>query len=198
MNTQNIEKKVLESAGAEAEKLVREAEEAARKRMAAAEAESERRSAQAVEETRTTLEQKLHQKTTSEKAANKLKLLTHKAAILEEVFARAVDQFIGDRTGDYRKWLSAQLQSVAGEKGTIVAAREDRPVILELLSDLKKADGLSIAEDSLPLCGGFVLKGEKVDLDLSLDTRLDELKAQLLPELAERAFGSGAHSQGKQ
>ena len=188
MSTENIEKKVLESARAEAEKIVREAEEAARKRMAAAQAESERRTAQAAEEAGAALEQKLHQQTTSETAANKLKLLTHKAAILEEVFAKAIDQFIGDRSGDYRNWLSAQLQSVAGESGAIVPAQDDRPVIQELLWDLKEGDGLSVAEDSLPLRGGFVLKGEKVDLDLSLDTQLAELKEKLLPELAVKTF----------
>jgi len=188
MSIENIEKTILGSARAEAEKLVAEATAEAEAALAAAKAESEERKESAQAETQAALEQERHQQETAAKAANKLRLLTHKAEILDEIFQAAVTRFIGDRSGGYSEWLVAQLRSVASERGEIVAAKPDRNAIAALLADRAAADGLALADDSLPAQGGFLLRGEKVDLDLTLDTRLDAIRETLLPELAGRAF----------
>ncbi len=188
MSVENIEKKILESAKAEAETALAQAEEQAKARLDAAKAENEARAADAAEETRERLQQEHDQRTTSARAANKLRLLAHKARILDEIFGAAVERFIGDRSGKYAEWFAARIESVANETGRILPAEPDRAIVEKLL-DKHGGKGLELADESLPLQGGFVLKGEKVDVDLSLDSQLAEMKADLMPELARRAFG---------
>jgi len=187
MSIENIENKVLESAKAEAEGIVAEARERATARTDAAKAENETRAADAAEEMREKLQQDHDQRTTSARAANKLKLLAHKSRILDGIFDDAVERFIGDRGGGYEKWLAARLESVENEAGDIVPAEPDR-AILEKLMEKHGGKDLTLAEESLPLRGGFVLRGEEIDIDLSLDAQLTEMRSGLLPELARKAF----------
>ena len=189
MSTENIEKKILEAAKAEAEALAAEAARQAEEGLEAARAGNEQRAADAAEETGEKLQQEHDQQTTSARAANKLKLLAHKSRILEDIFEAAVAQFIGDRGGEYEKWLAAQLDSVAGESGRIVPAEPNRAGIEKLMAK-HGGDNLTLADESLPLRGGFRLEGEEIDVDLSLDARLADMRSGLLPELAQRTFGT--------
>ena len=86
--------------------------------------------------------------------------------------------------------IATQLDLVAGEEGSLVPAQEDRPALAELLSAQDRS-GHRLSDDSLPLRGGFVLQGDRVDIDLSLDAQLVELKADILPELAAKTFPPG-------
>ena len=190
MSVEKIERKILESARAEAERIVRRAEEEVRALLATAKTRSEKRAAEAVQDAKEALQQKHDQQVTSANAANKLKLLARKAAILDDVFDKAVETFIGKRDGAYHRWLAAQLDLVAGEEGSLVPAQEDRPALAELLSAQDRS-GHRLSDDSLPLRGGFVLQGDRVDIDLSLDAQLVELKADILPELAAKTFPPG-------
>jgi len=191
MSIDNIEKKVLESAKAEAEKITREAQERADGRVKAARAKNEKRAHDSVEQARRALEQERDQHATAARAEGRLKLLARRADILNEVFDAAVDRFVAGRDGAYCEWLSERLASVAGEKGVIVPAEPDRKAISDLL-EKQGGDGLEIAAESAPIRGGFLLKGDKMDIDLSLDTRLAETKGRLMPELARRAFAAPA------
>jgi len=186
MSIENIEKKIAEAAKAEAEAIAAQAAQQAKARLEAAKAENTSRAARAAEQTRGRQQQQFDQQTTSARAANKLKLLAHKSRILEDIFDAAIERFIGGRGGEYRNWLAARLDAVAGEPGSIVPAEPDRAIIEKLLA--KRGGGRSLAGESLPLRGGFVLRGEDVDVDLSLDAQLAEMKNELLPELARRAF----------
>ena len=192
MSIDNIENKILESAKAEAEKIIGGAKQKAAELIESAKAANEKRSSEAAKEAHEAFRQHRDQQATSARAANKLKLLARKADLLDEVFDKAVEQFIGDRRGGYRKWLAAQLSSVAGQNGAVVPAEPDRKIVAELLSDVKEGGGLELADESLPLRGGLVLRGDKADIDLSLDTQLVDLKQELLPELAAQAFDSTA------
>ncbi len=100
MSTDNIEKKILETAKAEADGLAAEAKRQAEEQLEAAKAENVRRAADAAEETGEKLQQEHDQQTTSARASNKLKLLAHKSRILNDIFEAAVAQFIGDRGGE--------------------------------------------------------------------------------------------------
>lgn len=187
MSTDNIEKKILETAKAEAEALAAEAKRQAEERVEAAKAENVQRAADAAEETGEKLQQEHDQQTTSARAGNKLKLLAHKSRILNDIFNTAIEHFIGDRGGKYEKWLATQLDSVAGQSGSIVPAEADRAGIEKLMA-AHGGDGLTLAEESLPLRGGFMLQGEEIDIDLSLDARLADMRNGLLPELAKKTF----------
>ena len=187
MSIDNIEKKIAEAAKAEADAIAAQAARQAKERLEVAKAENTSRAARAAEETRGRQQQEFDQQTTSARAANKLKLLAHKSRILEDIFDAAIERFIGDRGGEYKKWLAARLETVAGGPGSIVPAEPDRAIIEKLLAN-RGGDGPLLADESLPLRGGFVLRGEDVDIDLSLDAQLAEMKNELLPELARRAF----------
>jgi len=196
MSTKNIEQRILETTQAEVDGLIAKAKDKAKARLDAAAVEQKRRAEQAIADAQDTERQQYDQQVTSAKAANKLKLLTRRAELLDTVLDGAVARFVADTDGAYAGWLAQQLNATADRTGTILAAPNDREPLAKLLAELKqsgKGAGLTLAEESHPLRGGFVLRGEDIDLDFSLDTQLAELKTQLLPQLAEKAFGpSGA------
>lgn len=196
MSLDNIETKIIDSAKAEADKIAREAQEQADERIKSAHAKNEKRAHNSVEQAHKALEQERDQHVTAARAAGRLKLLARRANILNEVFNAAVDRFVGARDGAYREWLSARLASVAKQKGVIVPAEADRKIISDLL-EKQGGDGLEIAAESAPIRGGFLLKGDKMDIDLSLDTRLAETRSKLMPELARRAFETPAAEPGE-
>ncbi len=66
-------------------------------------------------------------------------------------------------------------------------AEPDRAGIEKLMTT-DGGDGLTLADKSLPLRGGFMLQGEEIDIDLSLDARLTDMRNGLLPELARKTF----------
>lgn len=189
MGTENIRQKVLQSAEAEAERILSDARRQAAERVAAAKSESEARIAAETEVTRRSLGQQHEEQITAQRAANKLKLLELKGAILNDVFHTAVKRFVGDRTGDYAAWLARQLAMVEGMEGRIVPSAADRGAIESWFSQ-HRADRLELASESTPIRGGFLLEGAQVNTDFSLDTRLAEIRAELLPELARKAFSS--------
>ena len=189
MSIENIERKIAQSAKDEADRIVADAKKAAAERIESAKAEQHDRAEDAERETTRKLQQALDRAATSARAANKLKLLARKSELLDEIFEQAVERFIGDRTGDYADWLAAQVESVAKADGTLVPAEPDRDAIGKLLGK----GGPELADESLPLRGGFVVRGEHIDEDRSLDARLGDLKAALLPELAKKALATDAH-----
>ncbi len=186
MSVKNIEKKIIESSNDQAEQIVSDARERAADRLAAAEKNEQERAEQAEADTRDALTQQLERAATSARAANKLKLLTRKSEMLGAVFEDAVERFIGDRGGAYREWLASQVEAAGESEGTLVPAEPDRSAIEELLAE--QDSPAELADESLPLRGGFVLRGDRIDEDFSLDSRLADLRAELLPELAKQAF----------
>ena len=187
MSTESIEKRIRADAEAQATKLVAQAEAEAAQRLDAAQERSRQRTAAAAEAARTAGEQRRQQQATARRAAGKLKLLALRAELLDEVFNAAAERFAAQRDGAYRQWLAAQLAAVAGKTGSVVPAERDRELIASMLPELD-TDGLTLSENNATLLGGFLLVGDRIDVNLSLDTRLAEVKAELLPGLAKRAF----------
>lgn len=187
MSIENIQKKILESARAEAEAIVSKARTEAAERLQSAQAAEERRTAEMLNAARAALEQEFEQEVTATRAAIRLQILSLKAGLLEDAFARAVERIVGDRMGDYASWLARQVDAVRNLEGRIVPAPEDRKAIEALLAPHERGR-LELAEENAPIRGGFLLEGKLFDADFSLDTRLAEVRAALLPELADRAF----------
>ncbi len=187
MAMENIERRILESAQAEAEHLLAEARRQADEQLAQARTEQAERASQAIADAEDQAQRRLEQQATAKRNENRLALLAERSALLNEAFEAAVERFIGDRSGAYHQWLVAQVQAAAKVQGSILAAEADRDAIRKLLKD-SQAKGLSVADETAPLRGGFEVKGEKIDLNLSLDVQLAEIRAKLLPELARRAL----------
>jgi V/A-type H+/Na+-transporting ATPase subunit E len=189
MSIENIEKKIAETAQAEAEQMVSAARAQADGQLAAAKKELAERSEQTVAEAKASLQRRLEQQATAKRNENRLTLLTQRADLLGDIFDAAVERLVGDRGGgDYQKWLAAQVGTAAEHKGEIVAAKDDRAAVARLLGGVGPNSGLTMSDETAPLKGGFVVEGEKVDLDLSLDTQLTEIRARVLPKLAKKAF----------
>jgi vacuolar-type H+-ATPase subunit E/Vma4 len=191
MSIANIEKQVLDAARAEADEIIDQAQQAAQERLEEAETEHAARTERAVEAARTALQRKLDQEVTANRAANKLAILSKKAALLDDAFARAVERFAERRDETYQAWLRAQLDGVADQAGELRPATADRDRVAAALDELKQAGqagGLELGDANADARGGFVLAGDAYDMDLTLDRRLEALKAELLPELAKRAF----------
>ena len=191
MPIQKIEQQIISSAKSEADAIVAEAKAAAKKRPAAAREREELRFKKATAETKAALQQRRESELIAARAANKVKLLAQQAEIFNGAIDAGLKQFIGDRGGDYKRWLEGQLDSIADKSGVIIAAQDDRAALSALLAEMKKAGrgtDLSIGDETLAVIGGFSLRTEEIDYDMTLDSQLKALKERLLPELAKKTF----------
>lgn len=193
MSIDKIEARIMTTAKMEAGAIISEAEDGARDRLEHHKSHEQHRFEKAAAAETARLRQLHESEVSSAKAANKLELLKLRAEIIEDVFAKAVEKFLANRGGDYEKWLASQLNSVEAQKGEIFAAPADKAKIAQLLADMKnsgRAKNLTLAaQPENKISGGIILRGERIDLDLSFDMKLSSLKEKLVPELAQMAFG---------
>ncbi|HPC93718.1 MAG TPA: V-type ATP synthase subunit E family protein [Sedimentisphaerales bacterium] len=122
--------------------------------------------------------------------------LAEKAAILDEVFARAKQRLAELPDHEYRE-LMARLMVEAVETGdeeVVVGAHEHR-IDQNLINDVNgrlvgqgKKGNLRLAAERHHLAGGFVLRRGKIKTNVSLDPLIDQARTALEIELAKDLF----------
>lgn len=122
--------------------------------------------------------------------------LAEKAAILDEVFARAKQRLAELPDHEYRE-LMARLMVEAVETGdeeVVVGANEHR-IDQNLINDVNgrlvgqgKKGNLRLAAERHHLAGGFVLRRGKIKTNVSLDPLIDQARTALEIELAKDLF----------
>lgn len=186
----DVEKKVMASADKEAAQLVAQAEAEARaefeRRSAALRDEQRRRSAIAQAEAEASAERQVN----ARKAEFSLKLLEGKNEIFHDLFRAVADRALAGQGFDYARWLAAQVRRACAEglSGTLYCAERDRAAV-EAVVRGAGTRGLTVAPQPGLMRGGVYLVGDGVDLDLTLDAALEDLRDELAVSLAERLFG---------
>jgi vacuolar-type H+-ATPase subunit E/Vma4 len=119
-----------------------------------------------------------------------MKLLKAKNDTLEAVFSSVRDHALACEGFDYPRWLAAQVRRACatGVRGTLLCAQRDRQAVEALLRQAG-AGGITLAPTPGSMRGGVYLEGEGVDLDLTLDAALADLRDELAMSLAQRLFG---------
>jgi len=188
-----IRRHILNRARDEALCLVRAAKEEADRRVAAARERIARDLDGRLNQMKAELEGHHQQALDRLAFEHRLEALRRKREIIDEVFDCALARFM--ETPRYREWLESRLADVADLTGEVLCAERDRALCqaaLKRFADEGKT-GLTLAKGpdgvgGKSVAGGIVVRAERFDLDLSLESALGDLRAQVMPEFSALAF----------
>ncbi len=169
-----IEDHVLTKARAEAQKVLDDGRKQSDALLAAAREETDRKLKAELDRLR------------SERAQE---LLVDKSGVLDDVFKRAADRLL--ESPAYWDLLRRRLKELPGQKGEILCRAEHRDTLAKHVEELGRETGGKmppLAKDSANILGGFILRGERMDIDFTLESELAALRERILPELAAKAF----------
>jgi len=186
----DVEKKVMASAEQEAREIVEKAEAEAKaeleRRSAALRDDQQRKLAAARADADAAVEREIN----TRRADHTMKVLRGKNEILEAIFDGVRDRALAAQGFDYARWLASQVRRVCacGVAGTLYCTDRDRGSVEGVV---REAGGTNIKVGPEPglMRGGVYLVGEGVDLDVTLDSVLKDLREELAVSLAERLFG---------
>ena len=190
MSLQDVEKKIVASAQAEATEITEKAE-------AEAKADLERRSAALRDEQQRTLaagkaeaDAAAEREINTRRADHMMKVLEAKNEILNAIFDGVRDRSLAAQGFDYGRWLAAQVRRACarGVAGVLYCTDRDRAAVEAVV---RESGGKNVTVGPEPglMRGGVYLVGEGIDLDLTLDAALGGLRDELDISLAERLFG---------
>jgi len=193
MLVERIKKAILDAARAEAEKIE---SEAARKRgrdLAAAREQIEREFAGKFDAARQAAERESRQKLMQARSAVALELLARRNSILDDVFQQAAERVRDLPDDEYRKLVGDWMAYIsAGSGGELLCRREDAerlgPLVEQLNAARDQAAALKLVPGDAPLLGGVILRTEKFEVNLSVDSRLANLREEMAPEVARMIF----------
>ena len=194
MALDTIQQSVMESATAEASRIVKAAEQRANERVAR-EVEAIRRA----EEHRyqlaaRTIEDEASRKVSRAKGEASKRLLERRNTLLDAIFEEARKKILAMPGDAYAAEMRKRLEQAAGTTGGAIRIHPgDKGVFEALLATFnagRAADARVTLDASAPLAqrGGFVLAAGAYDVDQTLDSLLTNLKYELGPALAAELF----------
>jgi len=190
-----VEAAVLKKAQAEAESLLVEARRLAEERWQRESVRLREEHRRRLEHLRVEEEAALAREVAAKRAEHRRALLARKNEILDEVFHQAAEAIITLPDDGYRCWLEAQLLRVVrltqGDEsaGEVLTNDRDHTLVGRLLTQLTPGARLTLAAERVPIRGGFLVRGRRWDLDLSLDSLLAQLRETLAEKVATALFG---------
>lgn len=121
--------------------------------------------------------------------------LTAKVALLDELFASAIDKVNGMESKSYTE-LMTKLMVKAVEDGSeeVLVGKDDSRIDNELIKQVNRELGtgykgnLRLAADSANIAGGFVLRRGNIRINVSTDVLVGQVRDKLEMELAEELF----------
>ena len=189
MTLERIRDHILEQARQQATEQVQAARKEADDRLAKARQDEETRLTEQIAEFDAALERTHQQETSRRRTEHRAELLKLKTDILEAVFEEAFAKILKSEV--YHTWLRKQLSQVGQTSAQIICRSEDREVLAKLVDELGLKD-LTFAKEGHPPRGGFLLRTEQYDLDVTLEAAMADLREQIIPELVDRlSEGSG-------
>ena len=194
MALDTIQQSVMESATAEASRIVKAAEQRANERVAR-EVEAIRRA----EEHRyqlaaRTIEDEASRKVSRAKGEASKRLLERRNTLLDAIFEEARKKILAMPGDAYAAEMRKRLEQAAGTGGGAIRVHpDDKGVFESLLATFnagRAANARVTLDASAPLAqrGGFVLAAGAYDVDQTLDSLLTNLKYELGPALAAELF----------
>lgn len=194
MSLEKIRKKILEEAKAEAGQIIREAEEKAGLAREEARRNAEARYKAEIENTKAALAFEEERVLTEYKANTSAEVLRLKNQLIDEVFDKAIERIVKLEDKKYLEIIARYLvENLTLGVGTLIIGQKDHGRITQdwVNTLLKKADKEDLRlkiVTSPDIQGGFILQGEKAEIDCSLRQIIIDKKEELKPEISRVLF----------
>lgn len=188
MSKEAIVERILSDAEAEAQAIVREAEEKAAQIAAENAARIEKLRVEAEAEVSERGERIRAGKEATARLDGAKILLAEKRRAIDAVYERALDELVGLNEKDFLSLTERLLNKYAEEGDEIVFAK-----LYGYIDAVKKFPvfterKLKISDERANVQGGFILRGKKADRDLSFPSLLNEDREKYQSEIAQELF----------
>ena len=134
-----------------------------------------------VEEKRAGIEKKMQAQTNMER---KTLILAAKREVLNKTFASAIETLANSK--NYEAILSKLLSDVTLKDAEVIVAKGKKP---ETINALKKAKKNYKILDEGDFTGGCIVISDSVEIDLSFETLVNDLRTDLETDIAHKLFG---------
>ncbi len=197
MNAEQVVEKILSQARSEAESIVKEAQAKAAEQKAALDQELAEFDEKTEALASAAGEDKLQRMLAAARMRQAKQVLSAKADILDEVFARAEERLRRLPDQDYRS-LMTELMKKAVETGDedIIVGKDEGRIDSGFIKDLNRQLGpgmkgnLRLSEKRADIAGGFILSRGKVRINCSSHVLIGLVRDQIQIELARELFES--------
>lgn len=123
------------------------------------------------------------------KLDDKKNLLAKKLDVVDEAFAKAIEEFVGDK--DYLKIVEKMIENNCEDGDEVAIASSDKSKITAAFIEKiakKCSKKITLKKGFAPIYGGVILVGKKCDKNLSLDLELASLREKIQAECVEILF----------
>jgi len=195
MEAQQVVEKILADAKAEAEKIIKQAQEKEAAEQAALDEQlNEHKKQTEVLAQKAGRDEKLHILAAARMDIAK-QFLAEKRKILDEVFRQASQQLRDLPDEEYQKLITKlMLDAVETGDEEVIVDKSEKRINQELINQVNKQLGssrkgnLRLSDEREDIAGGFILKRGKIKTNVSIDVLLDQARKELEIELAKDLF----------
>lgn len=194
MSLEKIRQKILEEAEGEAGRIIKEAEERAAAVRQEAEKIAKARFEEEIENEKKTLALEEERIISEYRATTSAEVLRLKNQLIDEVFDRAIERILKLEDKKYLEIIAHYLSKnlCPGVDTLIISQRDQQKIsrqwIETMLKKMQKNDLKIKIVTSPEIEGGFILRGEKAEIDCSLRQIIADKKEELTPAISRVLF----------
>ncbi|MFW5915359.1 MAG: V-type ATP synthase subunit E [Planctomycetota bacterium] len=193
MTVERIREAIIGEAEEEARRIESEAEERCEKRLQKAEQALKEEFEERFEAARAQRERECERRVIQKRSEYNLQLLNKRNRILDDLFHRAAQSMADMSDEAYRDLMERWMEEVPEDAaGSVVCNEDDEDRIRPLVDKMNETRGddaqLELEPGDRPDRGGVIFRAESFEIDMSIDTRLADLRDRLAPEVARRIF----------
>ncbi|MCL6583290.1 MAG: V-type ATP synthase subunit E [bacterium] len=194
MSLEKIRQKILEEAEGEAGRIIKEAEERAAALRQEAEKIAKARFEEEIENEKKTLALEEERIISEYRATTSAEVLRLKNQLIDEVFDRAIERILKLEDKKYLEIIAHYLSKnlCPGVDTLIISQRDQQRIsrqwIESMLKKMQKNDLKIKIVTSPEIEGGFILRGEKAEIDCSLRQIIADKKEELTPAISRVLF----------
>jgi vacuolar-type H+-ATPase subunit E/Vma4 len=183
MSAEGLKKAVLDKARSEAEQILAKAKSEAETNRARMLEEASNSAKEIVQASRQKSAQDRQQALAAQEREMGLESLKARNNLLDEAFRQAAAAFKALPAQELLALYSRELEGMDLEAATVYVPRQARSDFEALLKDRVRV------EEDPALEAGYIVARKDYRLDLSLAARMEEIRAELRPRVAELLFG---------
>jgi V/A-type H+-transporting ATPase subunit E len=197
MSLEKIIEKIRTDAEERAYLILQQAEDQARQIMAQSENEAREKAGQIIDEATRSARQKDKRMVLAAQLASRKEILSEKQKAIQNCFESALKKLNKMPERDYLQLIKKMLVSsyTTDFKEVIFSPQDSHRIHQQFIQDVNiglekagKKGSLTISREKREISGGFILKGDRVEVDNSFASLLKYLESDLESEVAKTLF----------
>ena len=199
MSLESILEHISKEVEAQRDEILKDAREK-REAMLEQARETARKEAQALEQRGQDDARARHERiVTLARLESRKRLLAAKQKVMESAFSEALRSLADLPRPQYLELLKGMLLASASGTEEVILSRRDRDALGEelvregnrTLEAASRPGQLRLSAETREITGGFILAGDRVEVNMSFDSALGRVREELEPEVAAVLFGQG-------